>query len=69
MVTPKKPLSTFPLDLSCSTTVFTMLLGIANPIPMYPPERLKIAVFMPITSPLRLISGPPELPGLIAASV
>ena len=28
-----------------------------------------IAVLMPITSPRRLSSGPPELPGLIAASV
>ena len=29
----------------------------------------RMAVFMPITSPLPLTSGPPELPGLIAASV
>ena len=28
-----------------------------------------IAVLMPITSPRRFSSGPPELPGLIAASV
>ena len=28
-----------------------------------------MAVFMPITSPRMLSSGPPELPGLIAASV
>ena len=28
-----------------------------------------MAVFMPMTSPRRLSSGPPELPGLIAASV
>ncbi len=28
-----------------------------------------IAVLMPITSPSRLNSAPPELPGLIAASV
>ena len=30
---------------------------------------LMIAVLMPITSPRTLSSGPPELPGLIAASV
>jgi hypothetical protein len=30
---------------------------------------LKIAVLMPITSPFRLTSGPPELPGFMAASV
>ena len=28
-----------------------------------------MAVFMPITSPRTFSSGPPELPGLIAASV
>ncbi len=28
-----------------------------------------IAELMPMTSPLRLIKGPPEFPGLIAASV
>ena len=33
------------------------------------PEVLAIAVFMPITSPRRLMSGPPLLPGLMAASV
>ena len=31
--------------------------------------RLKICELIPITSPLRLKSGPPELPGLTAASV
>ena len=39
----------------------------ANPNPAPGPLRTK--VFIPITSPLELISGPPELPGLIAASV
>ena len=36
---------------------------------MKPPERLKICELMPTTSPFRLSSGPPELPGLIATSV
>jgi len=46
-----------------------MFTGMAKPIPMLPPEPLKIAEFMPISSPPRLISAPPELPGLIDASV
>jgi hypothetical protein len=46
-----------------------MLAGMAKPIPTEPPERVKIAVLMPINSPLRLTNAPPELPGLIAASV
>src|SRR5262245_12381952 len=47
----------------------------AKPTPIDPdcPEppwlRLAIALLMPITSPLMFTSGPPELPGLIAASV
>ncbi len=38
-------------------------------MPMLPPEREKIAELMPISRPLRSTSAPPELPGLIAASV
>src|SRR5439155_1037952 len=40
--------------------------GMAKPMPE-PPAT--IAVLMPITSPCMFTSGPPELPGLIAASV
>jgi hypothetical protein len=56
---------------SCGSRSRTVLLGTANPMPMFPSdlELVMIAVFMPITSPRRLSSGPPELPGLIAASV
>ena len=43
--------------------------GMANPIPIEPPEGEKIAVLMPMTSPARLNMGPPELPRLIEASV
>jgi hypothetical protein len=43
--------------------------GIAKPIPTDPPDGEKIAVLMPMTSPLRLNIGPPELPRLIEASV
>ena len=43
-----------------------MLTGIAKPMPW--PFGI-IAVLMPITSPRMLRRGPPELPGLIGASV
>ena len=46
--------------------------GMAKPRPMLPaiePRGLKLAVLMPISSPLRLTSAPPELPGLMLASV
>ena len=46
-----------------------MLDGIAKPIPTLPPFGPRIAVLMPISSPLRLTKAPPELPLLIAASV
>ena len=42
-----------------------MLAGTAKPIPTLPPPGARIAVLMPISSPLELISAPPELPGLI----
>ena len=38
-------------------------------MPTLPPLGARIAVLMPISSPLELISAPPELPGLIEASV
>ena len=40
-------------------------------MPTLPPPRRRSAIWelIPITSPAALISGPPELPGLIAASV
>ena len=50
-------------------------MGIANPTPMLPdsppmpPPAVAIAELTPTTWPRRLTSGPPELPGLIAASV
>src|SRR6059058_3891336 len=43
--------------------------GIAKPIPCEPPLREMIAVLMPITSPRKLIKGPPLFPGLIAECV
>ncbi len=43
-----------------------MLIGIAKPIPW---AAALIAVLMPTISPRMLNSGPPELPGLMLASV
>ena len=45
------------------------LLGTAKPIPWYPPLWLKMPVLIPTSSPRVLTSAPPELPGLMAASV
>ena len=50
-------------------TVIAILMGMVNPIPSLPPELLAMAVLMPMNSPLRFSSGPPLLPGLMAASV
>ena len=38
-------------------------------MPSLPPPRLAICEFTPTTAPRASSSGPPELPGLIAASV
>ena len=46
-----------------------MFEGMAKPMPFEPPEREKIAVLTPARRPSMSISAPPELPGLIAASV
>ena len=49
-------------DSADFTTVFTMLAGMEKPMPMKPPEREKMAVLMPTSSPAMLTSAPPELP-------
>ncbi|MNL61299.1 hypothetical protein D3C87_1852060 [compost metagenome] len=41
----------------------------AKPTPFEPPPFEKIAVLMPINAPFMSIRPPPELPGLMAASV
>ena len=46
-----------------------MVLGTAKPTPSLPPLWLAIWELIPITAPEESSSGPPELPGLIAASV
>ena len=53
-----------------SATCAARSIGMAKPMPMEPREpSVAMAVLTPITSPLALTSGPPELPGLIGASV
>src|SRR3974390_963525 len=47
----------------------TMREGIANPAPANEPEFEMMNVLMPTSWPCAFTSGPPELPGLIAASV
>ena len=58
-----------------STIGMTSSIGIANPTPMLPLSpptvcpAVAIEALMPTTLPLRSVSAPPLLPGLIAASV
>ena len=58
-----------PFSINVSTTCLTSLTGIANPRPLALSDSDLPAVLMPMTSELMLISGPPELPWLIEASV
>ena len=46
-----------------------MFAGMAKPMPTDPPVLEKMAELMPATLPSMVTRGPPELPGLIAASV
>ena len=60
---------TRPLPISSGTTRLTTSTGMAKPMPALVPEGEKIAVLTPIRRPAESSSGPPELPGSIAASV
>jgi hypothetical protein len=66
ITTPSQPRVTRPVAWSWGRMSLAMLIGTAKPIVL---ARGLIAVLMPITSPARFSSGPPELPGLMAASV
>ena len=68
IVTPRNARLTAPVSASWSATQRASLAGTARPMPSYPPPRDVIAVLMPTISPSRFTSGPPELPGLMAAS-
>ena len=63
---PRKARRTLPCATSSPSTKRAVLEATANEIPCAPAI---IAVLMPITSPADETSGPPELPGLSAASV
>ncbi len=69
IVTPSQARVTCPLSSSSGTSFLARLIGIAKPMPTLPPLWLKMAVVIPTTSPRSLNSGPPELPGLMGASV
>mmetsp|Transcript_45013 Transcript_45013/g.113957 ORF Transcript_45013/g.113957 Transcript_45013/m.113957 type:complete len:228 (+) Transcript_45013:182-865(+) len=60
---------TSPTSISCGTTRRTVSMGIAKPTPAEVPELVKMAVLTPMTAPEESRSGPPLLPGLMAASV
>ncbi len=66
MTTPSQPRTTRPFAMSCAITALASLIGIEKPIPC---PAATMAVLMPMTLPSRFSSGPPELPGLIEASV
>ena len=71
--TPRTGRVDFPVEIISSITRFASLIGIENPRPMLPLvdplERVAIAELTPMMRPCASISAPPELPGLIAASV
>ena len=71
VVTPMYACSILPLDSSRGTTCFAVLIGMANPMPTepLPDPPVSICALIPITRPRESTSGPPELPGLIDASV
>ncbi len=59
------PLRLRELIMSAATRIIVST-GMAKPIPWAP---ARMATLTPTSSPLTLSSGPPELPGLMAASV
>jgi hypothetical protein len=67
--TPRNAYWALPVSRSAPSERLTTSTGTANPTPSPPPELVLICWLMPITLPSAATSGPPELPGLIAASV
>ena len=74
-VTPSMPCEALPEAMSWSAMDTTRSEGIAKPRPIEPAcpsedeESDLIEELMPMTAPLASKSGPPELPGLIDASI
>ena len=60
---------TSPDSWSCSSERRATSIGTAKPTPSPPPLEDLICWLMPMTLPAESTSGPPELPGLMAASV
>ena len=74
MVTPSATCVAWPFWMISSETRLTRFDGMAKPMPMEPASLLELAVeaideLMPMTCPAALNVGPPELPGLMAASI
>ena len=74
MVMPSATCCTEPFSMISLATRLTRFDGIAKPMPMEPAVLEELAVdamdeLMPITCPAALKVGPPELPGLMAASI
>jgi len=74
MTTPRATCLTLPSLMISSATRLTRLDGMAKPMPIEPAESDEAAVeamdeLIPITWPAALKVGPPELPGLMAASI
>ena len=65
----------WPVEMISLASRASLLDGMANPTPELEPSPWPLVLLVsiwslsPITWPAALISGPPELPGLIAASV
>ena len=59
---PKYASSNFPSFINLSITGFTILIGIAKPIPS---ASVIFTEFIPTTSPFEFISGPPLFPGFM----
>ncbi len=76
MVTPRNACSAEPSLMSWSAMFVARFTGMANPSPIEPDcsplmplDIVAIDDVMPMTWPCALNRGPPELPGLIAASI
>ena len=66
---PRKPRCTLPNLMRLSITLRAWFEGTAKPMPMLPPLWLKMAELIPTRRPSASTSAPPELPGLMDASV
>mmetsp|Transcript_9361 Transcript_9361/g.24034 ORF Transcript_9361/g.24034 Transcript_9361/m.24034 type:complete len:268 (+) Transcript_9361:2227-3030(+) len=68
-LTPRAGRVTLPYRMSWLTTCRTVSAGTAKPMPELAPEGERMAVLTPTSRPDESSRGPPEFPGLMAASV